>query len=460
MTDNTPAVKGRQLSQWEPENPQFWQQTGHAIARRNLAISVPCLLLSFCVWMLFSAIAVNLPKVGFNFTTDELFLLTALPSVSGALMRVPYSFMVPLMGGRRWTAISTAIMIVPCLWLGFAVQNPHTSFEVFMAIALLCGFAGANFASSMGNISFFYPKSRQGAALGINGGIGNMGVSVMQLLAPLAISLSVYGAFNGRVVTLPDGAQLWLQNAAWIWIPFLIIATLAAWFGMNDLATAKASVRQQLPVLARGDMWLLGLLYLATFGSFIGFSAGFAMLTRTQFPQANILHYAFFGPFLGALARSLGGMISDRLGGNRVTCVNYLLMALFSGLVFLTLPGAGDGGSFAAFFTLFMLLFFSAGLGSGSTFQMVATIFRTRTLARAKARGASDEAAQHEAATDTSAALGFISAIGAIGGFFIPNAFGISLKLTGSPAGAMGVFLAFYLICAVITASVYNKKRA
>lgn len=460
MTDNTLEVKGNRLTRWDPEDPLFWQETGQVIARRNLLISVPCLLLSFCVWMLFSAVAVNLPKAGFSFTTDELFLLTALPSVSGALLRVPYSFMVPMLGGRRWTAISTAILIIPCVWLGVAVQDNSTSLHIFMIIALLCGFAGANFASSMGNISFFYPKSRQGAALGINGGIGNMGVSVMQLIAPLAISVSVFGAFNGNAVTLPDGSQLWLQNAAWIWIPFLFVATLTAWFGMHDLACAKASFRQQLPVLARGDVWLLGLLYLATFGSFIGFSAGFTMLTRTQFPHADILRYAFLGPFLGALARSIGGMISDHLGGVRVTLVNYLLMALLSALVFLTLPGTNDSGNFIAFYAVFMLLFFTAGLGSGSTFQMIATLFRARTLARAKARGASDELAQQQAATDTSAALGFISAIGAIGGFFIPNAFGLSLKITGCAAGAMGVFLAFYLICALITAGVYGRKNA
>lgn len=460
MTETTSPPQGRQLQQWDPEDPQFWQQGGHAVARRNLAISVPCLLLSFCVWMLFSIVAVNLPKAGFSFSTDQLFLLTALPSVSGALLRVPYAFMVPLIGGRRWTAISTAIMIVPCLWLGFAVQDSSTAYAIFMLIALLCGFAGANFSSSMGNISFFYPRAQQGSALGINGGIGNMGVSVMQLLAPLAMSLALFGAFSGKAITLPDGGMLWLQNAAWIWIPFLVIGSLAAWFGMNDIASARASIRQQLPVLARGDMWLLGVLYLATFGSFIGFSAGFSILTRTQFPTSDLLAFAFLGPFLGALARWMGGSVSDRLGGTRVTLVNYLLMALFSGLLFLTLPGAEDAGNANAFFALFMLLFITAGLGSGSTFQMVAVVFRARTLARAKARGVSDDVAQREAATDTSAALGFISAIGAIGGFFIPNAFGLSLKLSGSPAGAMAVFLLFYLLCALIIATVFRRTSA
>jgi len=172
------------LQQWEPENPQFWEQYGKKIAQRNLWISVFALLLSFCVWMLFSAVSINLNKAGFNFTTDQLFMLTALPALSGAILRVPYSFMVPLIGGRKWTAISTIILVIPCIWLGLAVQDTTTGYSTFIVISLLCGFAGANFASSMGNISFFFPKTRQGSALGINGGLGNLGVSVMQLVAP------------------------------------------------------------------------------------------------------------------------------------------------------------------------------------------------------------------------------------------------------------------------------------
>ncbi|HHS9723783.1 TPA: NarK family nitrate/nitrite MFS transporter [Raoultella planticola] len=451
--DNHYLLKG-----WRPENPAFWENKGKAIARRNLIISVSCLLLAFCVWMLFSAVAVNLNKVGFNFTTDQLFLLTALPSLSGAILRVPYSFMVPIFGGRYWTVISTVILVVPCLWLGIAVQNPATPFWIFILIALLCGFAGANFASSMGNISFFYPKAKQGSALGVNGGLGNLGVSVMQLLSPVVIFVPIFTFVGVRDVDQADGATLWLGNSPLIWVPLLLAATVAAWFGMNDIAGAKTSIRDQLPVLKRPHMWLLSLLYLATFGSFIGFSAGFAMLAKTQFPEVNILKLAFFGPFIGALARSFGGIISDRLGGVNVTLVNFILMALFTGLLFLTLPGSGSG-SFLAFYVVFMGLFLTAGLGSGSTFQMIAVIFRQITLDSVKKRGGSDEQAQHEAVTDTAAALGFISAIGAVGGFFIPKAFGTSLAMTGSPVGAMKVFFVFYVVCVLVTWLVYGRRK-
>jgi NNP family nitrate/nitrite transporter-like MFS transporter len=452
--------KGHLISGWEPENPVFWEATGKFIARRNLVISVSSLLLAFCVWMLFSTVAVYLNRVGFAFTTDQLFWLTALPSLSGALLRVPYSFAVPILGGRLWTVISTAIMIVPCVWLGYAIQNPQTPFWVFVIIALLCGFAGANFASSMGNISLFYPKKKQGSALGINGGLGNMGVSVMQLLSPFIVALPLFTFIGVQGVAQPTGGTLWLANAAWVWVPLLVVTTLAAWFGMNDLAGLKASFRQQLPVLKSGHLWLLGMLYLATFGSFIGFSAGFAMLAKTQFPDIDIIRLAFFGPLLGALARSGGGMLSDKFGGIRVTIINYLMMTLFTLALFFTLPDSHSSGSFIAFYLIFMGLFLTAGLGSGSTFQMIAVIFRQLAMTAVLKKGGTQEQAQHTAVTDTAAALGFISAIGAIGGFFIPKAFGTSLSLTGSPVGAMKIFLIFYAVCFLVTWLVYGRRRA
>lgn len=457
---NLPAKQsGSVIQDWRPEDAQFWQQTGQRIANRNLWISIPSLLLAFCVWMLFSAVAVNLNKVGFNFTTDQLFLLTALPSVSGALLRVPYSFVIPIFGGRRWTAMSTAFLVIPCIWLGFAVQDSTTSYSIFIIISLLCGFAGANFASSMANISFFFPKAHQGGALGLNGGLGNLGVSVMQLVAPFIIGVGVFSFMGGTGTLQEDGSMLWLENAAWIWVPFLLFFTVMAWFGMNDLAANKASLKEQLPVLKRGHLWILSFLYLSTFGSFIGFSAGFAILSNTQFPDVVILKFAFFGPFLGALARPIGGMLSDRFGGVKVTLINFIVMTIFSGLLFLTLPEHGQGGSFIAFYGVFMVLFLTAGLGSGSTFQMIAVVFRKLTIDRAMSQGTSEQEAQKQAVTESAAALGFISAIGAIGGFFIPKAFGTSLTLTGSPAGAMIIFFVFYISCVFITWLVYGRKH-
>lgn len=447
------------ISQWQPEDPEFWQSQGKTIARKNLFASVFCLMLAFCVWMIFSVVAVNLNKAGFNFSDSQLFLLTALPAISGAILRVPYSFVISLFGGRRWTALSTGVLLIPCIWLGFAIRDPQTPFTVFVIISLMCGFAGANFASSMGNISFFFPKKQQGGALGINGGLGNMGVSVMQLLVPLVISCSIFTLSAEPAPAPGESPTIWLENAAWVWVPLLILATLLAWYRMNDLSVAKSSLRQQLPILKRPHLWIMSLLYLATFGSFIGFSAGFAMLSKTQFPDVVILKYAFFGPLLGAIARSIGGILSDKLGGVKVTLVNFIAMAVFAGLIFLTLPGTDREGSFFAFYTVFMLLFLTAGLGSGSTFQMIAVIFSKQCLAQALREGNSQQDAQQIASTDTAAALGFISAIGAAGGFFIPQTFGISLDLTHSPVGAMAIFLVFYLICVATTWLVYGRHQ-
>src|SRR5690606_4929281 len=194
-----------------------WESTGRPIAQRNLAISVSALLLAFAVWMMFSAVVVSLPKVGFRFSTDQLFWLTALPALSGATLRVFYSFMVPLFGGRRWTAVSTASLMIPALWLGFAVQNPDTSYWQFVVIAALCGFGGGNFASSMANISFFFPKASQGYALGMNAGLGNLGVSVTQFVIPLVIGFGLFGAIAGLPQSTVDGQTLYLQNAGFIW---------------------------------------------------------------------------------------------------------------------------------------------------------------------------------------------------------------------------------------------------
>ncbi|WP_392566346.1 NarK family nitrate/nitrite MFS transporter [Utexia brackfieldae] len=455
MPQNKTVPKGV-ITDWRPEESTFWEQTGKSIARKNLWISIPCLTLGFCVWMLFSIVAVYLNRVGFNFSTNQLFLLTAIPSISGALFRIPYSFVIPIFGGRRWTAFSTIILIAPCIWLGFAIQNPQTPYIIFIIIALLCGLGGANFASSMANISFFFPKAKQGSALGLNGGLGNMGVSVIQLVASLIIFIPLWS--GQQSITITEGS-LWLQNAALIWVPFLIIFAIMAFFGMNDLLSSKASFKEQSVVLKDKHMWLLSLLYLATFGSFIGFSAAFAMLAKTQFPEVNILMFAFSGPLVGAIGRPLGGMISDKFGGIRATFINYLLMILFVIILFTTLPGEAAGsGSFIGFYLCFLCLFFTAGFGSGSTFQMISIIFRQITLNKLTAAGMKNEPAQRRAATETAAALGFISAIGAIGGYFIPQVFSLSLSHMGSVSSAFYIFLVFYIFCALVTKFVYGRK--
>ena len=454
-------VLGPVIHDWRPEDPHFWGSIGKQIATRNLWISIPALLLAFAVWMVWSAVTVRLNSIGFTFSNDQLFWLAALPGLSGATLRIFYSFMVPIFGGRRWTALSTASLLLPAMWMGFAVQDTNTTYSVFVIIALLCGFGGGNFASSMANISFFYPKSQQGTALGLNAGLGNLGVSVMQFSVPLVIGVGLFGAVGGQAQELGEGSQLWLQNAGFIWVPFILAVAVAAWFGMNDLSSAKASFSEQAVIFKRKHNWLMCWLYLATFGSFIGFAAGFPMLIKTQFPGVDPLQFAFLGPLVGALVRPLGGWLADKLGGARVTLWNFVLMiaAVFGVLAFI--PVAGSEGNFYGFLAMFMLLFVTTGIGNGSTFRMIPVIFRTLHERSSIGKTAAiKEQAIKNAGKEAAAVLGFSSAVAAYGAFFIPKSFGTSMALTGGPQMALYVFIGYYVSCILVTWWWYSRKGA
>ena len=441
----------RVLEDWRPEDPQFWAEKGRAVARRNLWISIPALLLAFSVWMVWSVVVARLPAIGFDFTPGQLFWLAALPGLSGATLRIFYSFMVPIFGGRLWTTLSTASLLLPALGIGYAVQNPETPYLIFLVLALLCGFGGGNFASSMANIGYFFPKAEKGNALALNAGLGNLGVSVMQFLVPIVITAGVFGALGGEPVTMSDGGQLWMQNAGFVWVPFILAATIAAWLGMNDIADARASFADQAVIFGRRHNWLMCVLYTGTFGSFIGYSAGFPLLTRLAFPDVNALNYVFLGPLVGALSRAGTGWISDRFGGGRVTFWTFAAMiaATFGVITFLGV------GSFLGFFACFMALFFLTGVGNASTFQMIPVIMG-REVPRLMPHLGLDER-KRQIAMESGAIVAFTSAIAAYGAFFIPKAYGTSIAMTGSAVGALWAFLIFYVICLVITWAVYTR---
>ncbi len=452
------------LTRWDPENAAFWESEGRAVATRNLWISIPSLTLAFVVWMVWSVVVVNLPNVGFKFSTKELFWLAALPALCGATLRIFYSFMVPIFGGRRWTALSTASLLLPALGMGFAVKDPTTSYATFVVLALLCGFGGGNFASSMANINFFFPKAQKGTALGLNAGLGNLGVSLVQFVVPVVITAGIFGALGGEPQAWTKGAevkQMWLQNAGFIWVPFIAIFAIAAWFGMNDLASAKASFADQAVIFKRKHNWIMCWLYLGTFGSFIGYSAGFPLLIKSQFPQVNALSYAWLGPLVGALVRPLGGWLSDKLGGARVTFWNFIAMVLGVVGVLAFLPQGGQGGNFYGFLVTFMVLFATAGIGNGSTFRMIPVIFMHERQREAAGKGReAEEQAIRDANKEAAAVLGFSSAIGAYGGFFIPMSYGLSLSMTGAAAGALYTFIVFYVTCIALTWWYYSRRNA
>ncbi len=454
------------LVDWRPDDENFWQQVGRRVANRNLWLSMPALLLAFAVWVVWSVIVVKLPKVGFQFTPNQLFWLAALPGLSGALFRVLYSFVVPIFGGRNWTVFSTALLLLPTLWIGVAVQDLNTQYAVFVAIALLCGLGAGNFSSSMANISFFYPQRLQGTALGLNAGVGNLGVGLAQLITPIAIYGGALLILGGEAQTLNDetgaATRIWLQNAGFIWVPFIVAAAVAAYFGMDNIATVKAGFADQVAIFKHKHQWLMSWLYTGTFGSFIGLAASFPMLVNTEFPTVDAFKFAFIGPLLAALVRPIGGWLADRQGGAAITFWSFMIMAVAPLGALLFLPGAEGGGSVVGFVLMFLILFLAAGIGNGSTFRMIPTIFRT--LREQQVVDRSDTAALEQARrmgiTEAAATLGFSSAVAAFGGFFIPIAYGASIGLTGGFHSALLFFSLFYLSCLFITWKWYSRKEA
>ncbi len=451
------------LTRWEPENPAFWQSTGQSVAYRNLSLSIPALTLSFAIWMLWSVVVINLEQAGFRLSKNQMFWLTALPALSGATLRVFYSFLVPVFGGRRWTALSTASLLIPAIGMGVALRDPTTSYSTLLVLALLCGLGGGNFSSSMANISFFFPKAKKGLATGLNAGIGNLGVSLVQFVVPMVIGVGIFGSLAGApqvVGDLPNTRTIWLQNAGFIWVIPIVIMTVLTWFGMNDIADAKASVSEQAVIFKRKHNWLMCWLYVGTFGSFIGFSAGFAMLTKTLYPEVNPVTYAFLGPLVGSLTRPVGGWVSDKLGGARVTLWTFAAMVIAVGALLVALPTPTAAGHFFGFLAAFIALFALSGVGNGSTFRMIPVIFLREHMRAAGADAAAQRQAQLDATKESAAVLGFAGAIGAYGGFFIPRSFGTSLDATGGIQAALYCFIAFYVSCMAVTWWYYARKDA
>ena len=452
------AAKGA-IQDWRPEEPNFWQIRGRAIARRNLWISVPCLLLSFAVWMVWSVVVAKLPSVGFNFTNDQLFWLAALPGLSGATLRIFYSFMPAIFGGRFWTTLATWSLMIPAVGIGLAVQSPNTPYWIFLALALLCGFGGGNFASSMANISFFFPKSEKGNALAINAGLGNLGVSVVQFVVPLAITAGVFGWLGGDPQTgTVNGVTttLWLQNAGFVFVPFIAASAFAAWFGMDDIASMKASFADQSIIFSRTHNWIMCWLYTGTFGSFIGFSAAFPLLSKILFPEINALQYAFLGPLVGAVARALAGKPSDRIGGGRITFWVFVAMSLGVIGILYAIGMTGTSSAFPVFFASFLFLFAASGVGNASTFQMIPAIMRKEVARLEPQLGAIDRVKQSD--KEAAAIIGFTSAVAAFGAFFIPKSFGSSISMTGGAEAALYCFLVFYLSCIAATWWFYTRR--
>jgi MFS transporter, NNP family, nitrate/nitrite transporter len=430
----TPHRTGRWIEHWDPEDQEFWEGGGKRVARRNLVWSIAAEHVGFSVWMLWSVSAVYLAQAGFDFSVNQLFWLAAVPSLVGATMRFPYTFAVARFGGRNWTVVSALLLLVPCTLLVVCVSNPATPYWMFVLAAVTAGLGGGNFASSMANISYFYPDAKKGWALGLNAAGGNIGVSTVQLITPLVVGVSVVGA----------ASAVNLENVALVWAPLALVAALGAWLFMDNLSSARSPMREQVQVAKDRQTWVMAFLYVGTFGSFIGYGAAMPLLMATQFPEVSG-KYAFLGALVGSLVRPVGGLLADRWGGARITVFTFAAM----GVGVLGVVWSVGQHAFGPFLAAFMLLFTLAGIGNGSTYRMIPAIFRARAGAEDVARTRAQSAA----------ALGVISAIGAYGGFLIPRSFGISIANTGGIEAALYGFVVFYVACAALTWWCYLRSR-
>ncbi|HEY7273380.1 MAG TPA: nitrate/nitrite transporter [Actinoplanes sp.] len=425
------TVRGHWIDDWRPEDPVFWERRGAAIARRNLAFSIFAEHIGFSVWTLWSVLVLFLgPAYGID--PAGKFLLTAVPALVGSVLRVPYTFAVARFGGRNWTIISASLLLIPAVLAAVVIQ-PGVSYSTLVVLAAIAGVGGGNFASSMANINAFYPDRLKGWALGINAGGGNLGVAAVQLVG-LSV-LAVFGAGRPGIV-------------AGVYIPLIVVAAAGSALFMDNLSQARNARRGMRDAVREPHTWILALLYIGTFGSFIGFGFAFGQVLQVQFGDAfgtpvKAAYLTFLGPLLGSLVRPIGGALADRLGGARVTFVNFLAMAGGAGVV-LT---AAQRHSLPLYLAGFIALFVFSGIGNGSTYKMIPAIFRAR------------HADEHEARRLSGAVIGIAGAVGAFGGVLVNLAFRQSFLTYGSADAAYLAFIAFYALCVTVTWTVYLRRR-
>jgi len=526
------------IREWNPEDPKFWESTGKKVANRNLWISIPSLLCGFAVWLYWGIITVQMINLGFPFEKAELFTLAAIAGLTGATLRIPSSFFIRIAGGRNTIFFTTALLMIPAIGAGIALQDKNTPLWVFQILAFLSGFGGGNFASSMSNISFFFPKKMQGLALGLNAGLGNAGVTTMQIVIPLVMTFGIFGGdsmilqnTSGTLIgKIPAGSETWIHNAGYVWLILLIPLAFAGWFGMNNLRTEhvsphigspvgamgkiagmlligfftaavglyiilpaptglgapgwakwpviagilfatvmlmkmipgdiKPNLQRQFKIFSNKHTWVMSIIYTMTFGSFIGYSAGFALAIKVVFGFQHLmvdgvmthnianangpsaLMYAWMGPFIGALIRPVGGWIADKVGGAKVTqIVSIVMIASALGVAYFlkqAYVSATPEEFFLPFFVLFLVLFAATGIGNGSTFRTIAMVFDKE---------------------QAGPALGWTSAVAAYGAFIIPKVFGEQIKMA-TPEYALYGFAIFYFVCLLLNWWYYLGPKA
>jgi NNP family nitrate/nitrite transporter-like MFS transporter len=429
------------IDDWRPEELEFWESTGKSIAARNLTFSVASEHVGFCVWSLWSVLVLFLGPA-YGFAPSQKFLLTALPALVGSVLRIPYTFAVAKLGGRNWTVISAALLLVPTILIAIFLE-PGVEFNTLLIVSMFAGVGGGNFASSMANINAFYPARLKGWALGINAGGGNLGVAVVQLIGLLV--LATLGTGYPRVMVA-------------IFIPLIVLVTVLAWFTMNNLTRAhnpKGAIRE---VMRHRQTWLISLLYIGTFGSFIGFSFAFGQVLLVQFPNmfpnpAKAAAFTFLGPLLGSLVRPVGGRLADRYKGSVVSFVDFIAMALGAGIVL----AASQLHSLPIYVLGFVSLFVFSGIGNGSVYKMIPAIFHAKAQLDT-ANGMPVKQADGLAIRRSGALIGLAGAIGAFGGVLVNLTFRQSFLTLKNGDGAVLAFVVFYAVCCLVTWVVFVRR--
>lgn len=432
------------LATWDPEEGGFWERSGKRIAWRSLWITTANLTMAFATWFVVSALVVRLPNVGFDLSTSQLFWLAAMPGLAGGTLRIVHTFLTPLFGTRKVVSISSLLLLIPLIGLFVAVQDPTTPYWILMLLAFLAGFGGGNFSSFMPSTSLFFPKRLQGTALGLQAGIGNFGVSLVQFVTPWIIGFAAFGAVAGDPQTFTkDGVStdIWLQNAALIWIPIVAVLSVTAWFMLRSVPV-RANVREQMDIFRDKHTWWMTSLYVMTFGSFAGFSAAFPLLIREvygSFENApDPLAYAFLGPLVGSAVRVAAGPVSDRFGGARVTQVAAIgMLASTVGVLFFLRPDSLD--EFPWFVGFMLAVFFFAGMGNASTFKQIPMIFPPR---------------------QAGGVIGWTAAIAAYGPFVFSALIGAAIAATGAPTAFFIGAAVFYACNVIVNWWFYARKGA
>ncbi|MER6443754.1 nitrate/nitrite transporter [Streptomyces venezuelae] len=442
MAERTATRRGW-IEKWDPEDERFWESTGKRLAHRNLLLSVVSEHVGFSIWSMWSVLVLFLSEdIGLGFSAEQKFLLIVVPTLVGGLLRLPYSYAVTRFGGRDWTVFSAAILLVPTGGAAYVVQRPGTPFWVFLLIAATAGVGGGNFASSMTNITIFFPQRHQGWALGLNAGGGNLGVAAVQLLGLLVIS------------TVGNTHPAWVVGA---YLPVIALVALFAALRMDNVAAVRAAPGALREACAHPHTWLISVLYIGTFGSFIGYGFACGLVLQSQFGSTPLeaMSFTFLGPLLGSVARPLGGWLSDRWGGARVSLVVFLAMAAGTGVIVL----ASALVSFPLFIAGFTSLFVLSGIGNGSVYKLIPAVF-AREADRAVAAGSTPQASLARSRRLSGAALGIAGAVGSLGGVAINLVFRASYSgPDGSGVPAFLSFLGFYALCIVLIRLVYLRRE-